>query len=133
MSNDPLRAALERQGAVWKQMTERSGPAYATASERSRAVADAYRAAGSPPRVTSGPTPLLYGPWKARGEQIPATPQQAAAWRAWTAERERLRRELRSGKTTYVDAQTVREMTAGSTATPEQASAAIEEHGHGQP
>jgi hypothetical protein len=105
-----LNAALDRQSAVWQQMTDRSGPVYDTAKERSRAVADAYRAAGSPARVTTGPQPLLYGPLKARGEQIPATPAQAAAWRAWTAERERLRRELRYGKPAYVDATTAKNM-----------------------
>lgn len=110
MTDDPLHAALERQWDNWTQMTDRSGPIYATAKERSRAVAEAYRAAGSPPHVTSGPQPLLYAPWKARGEQIPATPEQAAAWRAWTSERERLRRELRNGKPTYVDATTAKEM-----------------------
>ncbi len=105
-------AALERQGAVWQQLADRSGPVYDAAKARSRAVADAYRAAGSPTRVTSGPQPLLYGPWKSCGEQVPATTEQAAAWRAWTSERERLRRELRYGRPTYVDAVTANKMLA---------------------
>ena len=109
---ESVPAALDRQGAVWQQLADRSGPVYDTAKARSKAMADAYRAAGSPPRVTSGPQPLLYGPWKARGEQVPATPAQAAAWRAWTSERERLRRELRSGRPTYVDAVTAKKMLA---------------------
>lgn len=111
-ATERLNAAIERQWDNWRQMTDRSGQVYDTAKEHSRAVADAYRAAGSPPRVTTGPQPLLYGPWKARGEQIPATPAQAAAWRAWTAERERLRRQLRYCTPTYVDAATAKKMLA---------------------
>ncbi len=107
---DAVESALGRQHAAWRQMTDRSGPVYATAKERSRVVAEAYRAAGSPPRVTSGPEALLYAPWKAKRNIVPATPEQAAAWRAWTSERERLRRELRDGKPTYVDATTAKEM-----------------------
>lgn len=105
---DALDAAIERQWDNWRQMTDQSGPVYTTAKERSRAVAEVYRAAGSPPRVTSGPEALLYAPWKAKRNIVPATPEQAAAWRAWVVERERLRRELRDGKATYVDAATAK-------------------------
>ncbi len=63
-----------------------------------QAILAAWRAAGSPPRVvlavnTDGdPAPFLHGPWKRDRTIVPATPEQAAAWRAWRALRSQLRR-----------------------------------------
>lgn len=126
--DDPLQSALERLWDNWTQIMSRSGPIYVTAKERSKAVADAYRAAGSPAKVYGalGSAAHLAAPWDREKRIVPATPEQAAAWRAWTSKRERLRRELKSGKPTYVDAATARETAASSTVTPEDASAAID-------
>lgn len=82
-----------------KQMRQRSGHLYDQAAERSRIMAAAWRAAGSPARlqrVHTSPDRInwyLYASWK-RGHRELATPDQVAAWQAWCSERSRLHNEL---------------------------------------
>ena len=98
---DRLDAAIARQFAALKQMTERSGPIYELAREPSRIISDAYRAAGRPRAVSALGTRdgwvyvhrITRGPRKWQDET--ATEAEWRAWRAWCSARERLRRTLR--------------------------------------
>jgi hypothetical protein len=88
--------AIHRMREQHRQMRERSGPLYEQAAEGSRAASDAWRTAGSPPRVVAvrvGCTGadgeyvserrwFLAAKFK-RGERAEATPEQVAAWNAW--------------------------------------------------
>jgi hypothetical protein len=84
-----------------QQMRDRSGPQYELSQQRSRIVADAYRAAGSPRHVSKVRTPtgweyrhiVTRGP--RRGELEPATEEDWRAWHAWAGIRFQLRAELR--------------------------------------
>jgi len=83
-----------------RQMSQRSGPQYDLAASRSRTGTAAWRAAGSPARVTmvtvgsrdadgnyrSERKWYLTALYK-RGERIEATPEQVDAWYAWRAGR----------------------------------------------
>lgn len=95
-----LGAAIARQFDAMSQMTQRSGPVYETARQRSRIVREAYRAAGSPCHVIAVHTPAglrfmrYVAPPKVASE--PATDEEWQAWQAWCRERERLRREVGS-------------------------------------
>ena len=100
-----LICAMRRVHEQYRQMKERSGPQYELSASRSRVGTAAYRAAGSPPKVSSAMVPVtfierdgqLYGDKyeiryylaksMRRGarpdEWIEATPEQVEAWAAW--------------------------------------------------
>lgn len=101
-----MTCSLRRMVEQHKQMEERSGPQYELAKQRSRLMSDAWRAAGSPARLTCvihGHTDengwtgqirwYVHRAYK-RGELVEATPDQLTAWRAWQTDSRRLRREL---------------------------------------
>lgn len=94
---DPIMAALERMGEAARQIREHDGPIYEKYRDRGKILRDAYNAAGRPPHVfacaSNGPQ-ILAAPFNRTGEIVEATPEQVAAWRAWTFERARLRAEL---------------------------------------
>jgi hypothetical protein len=87
--------AGKRMREQHRQMRQRSGTQYDQAVSRARTATAAWRAAGSPPRVTlvtvgsldadgnyrSERKWYLTGPFK-RGERIEATPEQVDAWYA---------------------------------------------------
>lgn len=80
-----------------KQMKERSGPIYDLSRERSRIIKDAWRAAGSPRKVSMISTKdgVKYVVHRSSGDYEFVTKDEADAWYAWRRERDRLRNELR--------------------------------------
>jgi hypothetical protein len=92
--------SARREHDQHRQMAERSGPEYDKAITRGRAGAAAWRAAGSPARVSMVNASsrdadgnrhweikyYLYAPLK-RGEFIEATQEQVEAWYAWRRSR----------------------------------------------
>ena len=95
-----IACAMFRVHEQQRQMHERSGPRYELTVSRARAGIAAWRAAGSPRKVTpvyAGSRDAdgnyhaklhwyLAAPYR-RGEHIEATPEQVAAWQAWCASR----------------------------------------------
>jgi hypothetical protein len=96
-----LVASMTRIAEAVTQMQARSGPYYDLARERSRIVAAAYKAAGSPRKVGAG---MAYNPLRVvpvftvrSGKTYhtePATQADKDAWYSWVRERDHLRREL---------------------------------------
>jgi hypothetical protein len=94
-------AALGRQMAALRQMATRQGPYYESARERSRIVSSAYRAAGSPQRISMRVGPDRKVRWyfardKYVADPLPAPQADVDRWYAWCRERDRLRKELGS-------------------------------------
>ncbi len=100
----PLEGALRRRMAQLRQMQERSGPEYELALERSRLINAAWRAAGSPRRVsrvhTSGGLAYRFTGRNDGRRTEPATLDDWTAWQTWQRERERLRGEVRASSRT---------------------------------
>lgn len=94
LADDPITAALERQYDAPRQIRDHDGPVYERHHARTVDLHAAWVEAGSPVRVVVplAGEPFLYAPWMRRQEIVPATPEQAAAWRAWLTTRAALRR-----------------------------------------
>lgn len=99
-----LESAVRRTMARQRQMQERSGPEYELAVEHSRVINAAWRAFGSPRRVSRvhAADGLAYrftgrgGRWGSE----PATLDDWNAWQGWQRERARLRAQVRAGSPT---------------------------------
>jgi hypothetical protein len=96
-----LVPSMTRIAEAVTQMQARKGPYYDLAKERSRIVAAAYKAAGSPRKVGATwvgnpirtvPVFVVRNGGSYRLE--PATQADKDAWHAWVRERDRLRRQL---------------------------------------
>ena len=87
--------ALHRQMTAIKQMQEKAGPYYDLARERSRLINAAWRAMGSPRRVSAvvdnGEVSFVV---RTKAGSVPATPEQREAWIAWAHQRRRIYEEL---------------------------------------
>ena len=91
-----IACATIRMQDQHRQMSQRSGPEYVKAVTRGRAGSAAWRAAGSPARVTlvnvgsrdtdgnhHGEQKWFLAAALRRGEHVEATPEQVDAWYAW--------------------------------------------------
>lgn len=91
-----IACAQRRMLEQRRQMSERSGPQYDLAVSRGRAGAAAWRAAGSPAKVSlahigsidadgnhHSEAKWLFSAALKRGQIVEATPEQVDAWYAW--------------------------------------------------